>query len=213
MVEMARNPIEKLIDNFLLIFQITDALEYVQRVYETKLQKLSFLSELEMLKQKHKGYNYRFIKLDYGPFSQELRSDLGDLIQQQLLKENLRPSKEAYNLLEDFKDLVNRNEPFFNKISNINRKYSQIPTNKLVHLVHLMPHPYLRPQRKIGKLSPRTPILYPIKPPMATAIFNIKQEEIADLELCLDKTISSSIAEAMKNARTQRLLNHEEIFG
>lgn len=213
MVEMARNPIEKLIDNFLLIFQITDALEHVRYVYETKLQKLSFLSELEMLKQRHKGFNYRFIKLNYGPFSQELRCDLGDLIQQELLKEDLRPTEEAYSLLEDFKDLLNRNEIFCNKIANINRKYSQIPTNKLVHLVHLMPHPYLRPARKIGNLSPRTPILYPIKPQMATASFHITQEEIADLELCLDKTVSSSIAEAMKDARTQRLLSHKEVFG
>lgn len=213
MVEMARNPIEKLVDNFLLIFQITNAFEYVQNLYETKLQKLSFLSELEMLKEKWKGYNYRFIKLDYGPFSQELRCDLGELIQQQILKENLRPTEEAYCLLDDFSELLNRNRLFITKISDVNKKYSQIPTQELVHMVHLMPHPYLHPTRRIGKLSPRTPILYPIKSQVASATFKIAQEELADLELCIDKKISSSIHEAMEDAKTQRLLSHEEVFG
>ena len=66
--------------------------------------KLSFLSELEMLKQHHKGFHYTFVKLDYGPFSSELRNDLGNLIQQQFLNEGLRPTDKAHWVLEDFKE-------------------------------------------------------------------------------------------------------------
>lgn len=213
MVEMARTLPEKLIDRLLLIYQISDALKHIRFLGETKLQKLTFLSELEMLKEYEKGFNYTFIKLDYGPFSSEVRSDLGQFIQQRILMERLRPVEEFDFILEDFQEVLKRNRSFLQKMEKINAIYSRVPTRRLVARVHAMYHPYLRPRRTIGSLSPRTPIIYRMSVHDASKVFEVTPEELADLEMCFDKKISRSIHEAMKDAKTKHLLSHKEVFG
>jgi len=204
---------DRIIDKLLLIYQTHDALPYVRSLGETKLQKLTFLSELEMLKEANKGFNYSFIKLDYGPFSSQLRADLGTFIQQEILVEKIRPRETFTFIIEDFDEIYQRNNSFIQKIEKINKIYAPIPTNKLVDKVHRMYHPYLRPQRTIGSLSPKTPIIYPIRECDATRTFHVTPGELADLEMSFDKKISTSIDKAMKDAQTKHLLSHEEVFG
>lgn len=211
---MARTVPEKLIDKLLLLYLVNDTLGHIKFLVETKLQKLVFLSELSMFKKEEKGLNYTFIKLDYGPFSQELRGDLGQLIQQEILMERgLRPLENANFILEDFQEIFERNKCFIKKIEKTTEKYSKVYTKKLVGRVHAMHHPYLRPRRTIGSLTPRTPIIYRMDARKASKIFEVTPQELSQLELCLDKQISRRLEEAMMDVKTKPLLSHQEVFG
>jgi uncharacterized protein YwgA len=211
---MARTVPEKLIDKLLLLYLASDTLNHIRFLVETKLQKLVFLSELSMFKKEEKGFNYTFVRLNYGPFSQELRSDLGQLIGQEILMERgLRPTEEAAFILEDFQGIFERNKGYIEKIERVTEKYSRIPTEKLVHRVHAMHHPYLRPRRTIGSLKPTTPIIYRMSVERASKIFEVTAGELSDLELCFDKKISGYLEQAMMDVKTKPFRSHQEVFG
>ena len=71
-----RTPEERIVDKFLVLYTIGDA---GNSLGDTVIQKLTFLSTLKMSKQGHKGFNYSYIKLDYGPYSSELSIDVAEL--------------------------------------------------------------------------------------------------------------------------------------
>ena len=211
---MARTVPDKLIDKLLLLYLVEDTLKHIRFLIETKLQKLVFLSELLMFRKEEKGFNYTFIKLDYGPFSQEVRRDLGKLIEQAILFERgLRPTKQANFILEDFQNVFERNRPFIEKIEKTTKKYARVPTKKLVRRVHAMHHPYLLPKRTIGSLKPTTPIIYRMDERKASHLFEVKPQELSDLELCFNKQVSRYLEQAMTDVQTKHLLSHEEVFG
>jgi len=70
---MVRSLLEVLSDRLLLLWLVYDAMKY-KTFGETKVQKLTFLAEWEMLDKRQKGFNYSFIKLTFGPYSSDLES-------------------------------------------------------------------------------------------------------------------------------------------
>lgn len=71
---MGRNVREVLTDRLLLLWLIYDAMHH-KRFGNTKAQKLAYLSEKLMIDGREKGFNYDFIKLPFGPFSEDLEKD------------------------------------------------------------------------------------------------------------------------------------------
>ena len=49
---------------------------------DTKAHKLTYLSELSMINDCEKGFNYDFRNLPYGPYSEELQEDI-DWVEEQ----------------------------------------------------------------------------------------------------------------------------------
>jgi len=223
MVRTVRTVPEKLIDRLLTLYLITDALKYIKFLGETRVQKLVFLSERSMLKEYEKGFNYSYIKLDWGPFSPDLRADLGSLIEQEFLGirtletdngaiQGYLIANEVKTLFDDFKEILQRNDHFLEAIRRVNREYARDSLKRLLRRVYAMPHPYLK-RRTIASLAPRNPILYPIESKKASRVFEITPEELDDLEMYLDKELSMRLEEAMKDAKTRHLLSHREVFG
>ena len=66
---------EQLANRFLLLCTLKDLNECDARVYATALQKLVFLAGRETLTSRIKGFNYNFIRLDFGPCFSELKRD------------------------------------------------------------------------------------------------------------------------------------------
>jgi len=208
---MARNIQEKISDRLLLLYLLDNAWKVGKIEGITKVQKLVFLSEWAMLDEREKGFNYNFIKLIHGPYSQQLqREDVPRLIRAGLINDyNLSPTERAKIILSDFKELFERNKSFIEKIEEVNREYAKIPLQKLLQIVYDMPHPYI-PGYTISDVKPTTPLLYKIKENKAKRVFKITPEEIATLEIYFDTEAFESLLKASRERKST--LTFQEVF-
>lgn len=221
---MARSPVEKLADQFLLLYLIDDLSERTPFVPQTKVHKLVFISEREMITNQEKGFNYYFIKLLYGPFSQELDTDLNSLVQLGLLEATptgrgiqIAPTSRSANILEDFKDLIERNDVFIERISATNERYGTLGFKRLLNAVYHMQsplHKYRRRKRPptIASLSLRTPLVKSIPEEEADEAFSITPQEIATLEIYFDAEAYESLAEAIRSAKEKPFMKSRDVF-
>ena len=208
---MPRTAKERAVDLLLTSYLIHDAFNRcnVDSLSETKLQKLIFLSEKLMIDQHHKGFNYHYIRLTHGPYSPELRSNLGIFIQIGALNEsNLEPTNYIKNILEDFNDVICKNNIYIEKINAINNTFSQVPLSKLLKFVYSMPWGI---GKKIKDLSQRTPMLYPMKTGY-TSEFELNDNEVEDLLMNFDPEALENLEQSSEDMRKGRILTYEQIF-
>lgn len=126
---MTRTLKEKAIDYFLTLYLVDDAFSRLKIGFlpDTKLQKLVFLSEKSMIHEREKGFNFNFIKLTHGPFSQELKTSYDNLSQIGILGEfGLTPTTNSKIILEDFQEIIKRNTTFFQKITTVNNDFAKM---------------------------------------------------------------------------------------
>ena len=212
-INMARTPKEKAVDSLLTLWLVDDAFSRkdLKFLSETKLQKLVFLSEKSMIDEREKGFNYYFIKLTHGPFSQELRSNMNKLLQIRYLNDfGLNLTGLAHSVLQDFQDVIERNPVFFQKICRVNDQFAPMPLPQLLRIVYAMPWGR-RGSRTIADLSPRTPMLYPMKQHQVREEFDISEKEAEDLLMNFDPKAVKDMLRAMKEMRAGRLLERERI--
>lgn len=219
-----RTPVERLTDQFLLLYLISDVSKRTPFVPETKIQKLTFISEREMLWNAEKGFNYYFIKLLYGPYSTQLDNDLNSLVQAVIVKAeptgrgvDIAPTQKSANILRDFNDLIRRNQIFVRRISDINRRYGILGFKRLLNSVYHMQtplHKYRKGRRPptIASLPLRTPLLKPISEEMASKTFSITPEEVEDLVMNFSPKTVKELSQAMKEMRAGVLRTHEQVF-
>lgn len=208
---MARTLREKVIDRLLSLYIIEKCQRdfNVPSMSETKMQKLVFLAEKKLIDSKCKGFNYRFIKLLYPTYSEELENDLKDLAQLRLLDGPYYSRNEKTQMiLEDFHDVLERNGEIKQAIDSTLEKYASVPTEQLVHMVRGM---HWR-RGTINELSMRTPLLYPLKEAIARCIFEIGDEDLEDLAICLSPQISRGIEQAFDELRRGQRLTHAQVF-
>ena len=202
---------DKIIDRFLTLYLVNDGFKRCQLRFlnETKLQKLVFLSELDMINQRVKGFNFYFIRLHYGPYSFDLANEKARLIEMGFLEEKtLKPTKDATYLLEDFGDVIDRNCLIKGKITSANDRYAPFTLDYLLKIVHSMPWG----KATIHDLPERTPMLYPMKPNAIKEQFIISEKELGDLVMNLDPNICCCLDEASKDVNERRFLTHEQVF-
>jgi hypothetical protein len=201
----------KVIDRFLTLYLINDGFERKQLRFlnETKLQKLVFLSELDMINQREKGFNFYFMRLHYGPYSFDLAEEKARLIQMSFLEEKtLKPTKDATYLIKDFSELIDRNCQIMSKISCTNDTYAPLELDFLLGIVHSMPWG----KATIHDLPERTPMLYPMKPNAIKEQLIISEKELDDLVMNLDPDICHDLDDATRDVNERRLLTHEQVF-
>ena len=209
---MARTLLDKAIDQFLTLFLINDAFCCwdLPLLPNTKLQKLVFLSEKEMIDEREKGFNFYFIKLIHGPFSQELENDLGKLVENGFIDDReLRPTSNAKVILDDFGDMILRNPLFLEKVKVVNVQYAGLPLQKLLEIIYAMPW---GKRRTIADLPQRTPMLYPMKSEIVRANFQITEREAENLLMNLDPDAIKDLSEAMRDAREGKWRSYEQVF-
>jgi len=207
---MARTPQEKAVDCLLTTYLIEDAFSRCKLRFmsETKLQKLVFLSERSMIDERKKGFNFSFIKLTFGPFSQELRNDRNDLLKTGFLMGS-RPTDDAKLILEDFENVLERNKPFFQKIDAINNCFAKMPLPQLLDFIYAMPW---GKGRTIDDLPQLTPMLYPMKQTNVALEFSISEEEAEDLLMNFDPQAIRELHQAMSDMREGRTRTYEQVF-
>lgn len=213
-----RTPIEKLTDHLLLLYLMDDA---SKRIFlkRTRLQKLVFLSEWAMLDARHKGFDYNFIRLKFGPFSSELEKDLSHFAETEIVGnlETIMLNKLGRIILRDFGHVFERNTSFVEKILDVNEKYARLRLDKLLKIVYSMPSPIHRRKRRgrprvIGRMIQTTPLLKRIPRELASKVFSLTPEEVATLEIYFDKEGLVSLIKANKSAKEKPLLVFNEVF-
>jgi len=210
---MARTSEEKTIDRLLTLYSINECYVKckVKGLSETKLQKLVFLSEKRLIDQRIKAFNYRFVRLLHPTFSTELRNDLNDFVKTGYLSEPwLGQTEKMLMILEDFNNVLERNPHITNVIDNIVSTFADIPTSRLVQIVYNMP--WTR-NKVINELTIGVPMLYPLDSDKARERFTITEDELENLEICLNPKISGRLDRAFDEMRRGRLLSHAEVFG
>lgn len=215
---MVRNLREILADRLLLLWLLYDAMKY-KHFGETKVQKLTFLSEWKMIDGLEKGFNYGFIRLSFGPYSPDVDKDANWLEHQNLVgaipisekARVFRRTRFGLKLLNDFQELFSRNSSFTRRIAEINRKYARMPLQELVDYVYSLPHPYIK-GRIIAELKPGTKLLYKLDEKKARETFEITPEELATLDIYLNDESYKSVMQASESARRKPLLSLDEVF-
>ena len=130
---------EILTDKLLLLYLLNNTNEWMD---EAKIHKLIFLSEREMNRRGKKGFNFNFIKLQRGPYSESLKEDIEQLMEKELIdKRSHVPTERGQLILKNFHQVFERNRSFTKEIRKVNGKYSGINGEKLVHIVHDMINP------------------------------------------------------------------------
>lgn len=204
---------ENVVDRFLLLYLISEASECAPNLGKTKLQKLTFLSEWKLIDDRNKGFNYNYIKLVHGPYSGELNNDLTDLAIHNLVNDpRLYPTDVGYRILEDFSELLEQNEPFILTINQVISRFVMLSLNKLLAFVYSLQHPY-RKNLTIGKTPFRTPLLYRLSDDKTIAKFRISEEQLEDLQMCLDKERLKQWKEVKDEVSKGRFLTYREVFG
>ena len=192
---------EAITDRFLLLYLI----DRVRRgIGKTKLQKLAYLSELDMKLQGRKGFNYNFIRLQWGPYSSDLKNDTKELLNLKLIsKDFYTTTKNGRNILKTFEHIIQKNSVFFEKIDDIIKKYAYIERDSLVHTVHKMKNPE-RPWIRIDETRQGSYILKKLRMSHPSRVFKLSDEDIAALEIYLDSETYYELIKSLKNAETEK---------
>ena len=134
-----RTPEEVIIDRFLTLYLLHNS---PVGQGNTKLHKLSFLSQLKMTQQRDKGTNYDFIKLPKGPWSPDLKKDIEDMQGKDIITGyNHKPTHYGTEIIRAFEKLVSRNDEILAKIRAVNEEFALYDRNELVDYVHRMRNP------------------------------------------------------------------------
>lgn len=212
-----RTPKEILSDRLLILWSLNQAIG-IKWLGDTKAQKLAYLSELSMIRNRIKGFNYEFIKLQFGPYSEELQRDILWLEQQKLIDsipikdgKTFQQSRFGRKLLEDFHDMFIRNRVVLEKICQVNSKYGSLNTKELVDAVHHSSPPY-NDECTIDDLEIGEIILFRLESDQADVEFNISPEELATLEVYLDDESYKSAIDASESAKAKPLLSLDKVF-
>lgn len=201
----------KIIDRFLTLYLVKEGFENKQLRFltETKLQKLVFLSELGMIQERLRGFDFYFMRLHYGPYSFDLDKEKAGLISMGFIEEKaLKPTKDAFYLIDDFSSVLEKNPRVVSKIDCVNSTYAPLELDYLLEIVHSMSWG----KATVHDLPERTPMLYPMKPSAIKEDFNISEKELDDLIMNLDPELCQRLDDATKDVNERRFLTHEQVF-
>jgi len=194
---------EKLVDLLLLSYLIIDAYKRKKAIKEeTRLQKLVFLAERIMLAKRIKAFNYNFIRLIFGPYSDELRRDLALLLECDILYDDphkgLVPTEKGLKLMELMKNILSEYREIINIIHDVNEKYADAPLDKLLEYIYNLERPLKGPKISIKNVKIKTPLLRRIPEERAQLTLKIPIEKMKILEVYFDPDVEEVIHERVR---------------
>jgi hypothetical protein len=146
----------------------------------------------------------------YPTYSKELEDDLNDLASLRFLDgPYYSGNQRTQMILNDFRHVFERNREIKHSIDSTLETFAPIPTDQLVYVVRRM---YWR-KGTIDELGLKTPLLYPLKDAIARCIFEISDEDLEDLAICLSPKVSREMERAFDELRRGQRLTHAEVFG
>ena len=181
-----RTPIEQISDRLLLLYLLSE-LQPCSNLGDTKLQKLVFLSERDMIREHVKGFDFYFFKFLHGPFSRQLENDLSDLDDWGLyLPDEHMLTSHGRKVAEWLGDLWHKNREVTRHIDETLHTYGDLSRREILPIVYSLQHPFYEPPRRIADLNYHSPILFKVQDEQARRKFEISAAELETLEILLD---------------------------
>ena len=185
-------------DKLLLLYMIGRSKELGYSIGGmTKLTKLSFLVELEMIRNKQKGFNFKFFRHYFGPMSKDIYEDVAILCEAGFLTQSFNLSKKGTELLHIFKKEITdtENKEILKQIDRIVRKFGSYPAYRLKNLVYQMkviPTGY-RQEEKIEDLPSFCDVIEKIDSKQAKIEFDLDDDTIDNIYLSIKHANSDDI--------------------
>lgn len=154
-----------------------------------KLQKLVFISELNMTNKSEKGLHFKFFRYNYGPYSKELAEDHKELKNLGLVSAYRTSNKgiEILKLLWDAIQAEKKNSDITHEITEAIDRYGKYAGSQLVNMVYNMkmePHDMPGHTMRIKDIPTFTDLIVPevfeasIKFDISDELLNIFEEEL-----------------------------------
>jgi hypothetical protein len=205
--EKFRNPEEAIVDKVLLLYLIKKAEEKGRIWGITKLMKLAFFAEREMVKDRVKGFNYNFYRWHLGPFTPEVYEDLEYLIENELVaeQEGIGVTNQGAEILMDVEGLLKENKGVLEYIDELMGKYAGEGSGALMKSayeseVEIMP---FKIKAKVRDVPIGYDLVTKLNETEAGDVFEINDAWLETLDILLDKRAYESLKEAMESARTR----------
>lgn len=216
-----RDADEIIIDRLLLLYLINEVNKYTS-LGRTKLQKLIFLSEYNMLRNNIKGLNLKFFRWDLGPMSEEIYQDCDFLCSVGLINSTSWPiilTKLGKGFLNSFLYDIRKkgeNEIILSIISGVAKNYGSMHINKLKKYVYNIT---IKPvgmegKHKIKEIPLGIDIITKIEDKKAKTFFELNKKDIEDFEISLNPSFIKRVRTTIKyyNDRKLKVNDWEEIF-
>jgi uncharacterized phage-associated protein len=212
---MMRRSEEIIVDNLLLLYLIKRANEKGELYGITKLMKLVFLSELKMVREKIKGFNYSFYRWHLGAFTPEIYEDLDYLIENGFVTERQRIelTDEGSILLDEVKELLEKNRNVLRCVDEVVDEFAKNDVYKVMDSVYniKIEEPFLGVKRKVRDIPEGYYLICRLDESDADEMFSIDEEWIETLDIRLSREAHISLVEAMESARRKRFTRFEEV--
>lgn len=208
---MARTFEDRVVDKFLSAYVASECRNTyeISHLSETKFQKLVYLSERKLLSNDIKAFNYSFMFFKKGPYSAQVRNDFNFFKKLENLNEQyLTSSQKIDMIIEDFCDVLERNDDIVNRIDRVLTRYATLDLREIINRVYNLTYK----GRKIRNLKLKTPLTFPISTTDARSYFDVKPDELEDLKMCFDKDFDKIMMLALSDVREGRISSHEEAF-
>lgn len=197
---------QKIVDRLLTLYLYDKVSESSQMYGDTKLQKLVFLSEQDMIQQRINGFHYRFFRYDLGPFSTELRTDHEVLQANDLVDlRNGQTTEIGQQVLNEADELLTRNEGILDSINNIIAEYGRYSGSQLMDIVYDMEVDPLTTGEsiRVEDMPKHMDIYFQLPEDIREASFEIDDGWIETLDILFHKDSREGLNEAMEAAREQ----------
>jgi uncharacterized phage-associated protein len=128
------------VDKLLLLYLIGETNKKDSMDGNFKLQKLPFLAELGMFKERLKGFNYTFFRYLWGPMTKEIYKDKDTLVQNGFIvsSRTIKLTPRGNSVVSDFYDVLNskQNLEFKEKIDEVVDKFARYSFDSLKRYVY-----------------------------------------------------------------------------
>ncbi len=190
-----------------------------------KVQKCTFLAAHKQFQERLKGFNLRFYRFDYGPFSKQLW-DLRDILMNAgLLEERKQTNREfeelaltasgkaladdlARDILED-----DRNVRFTETIEDTARLCTEKHTGQIMDYVYgLEVEPVDGPSQSIRDMPQGVDIIRVLEPHEASAEIAISEGWMETLAILLSKENQEGLARAERDLSDGKVYSHDQVW-
>jgi hypothetical protein len=164
----------------------------------TKLDKLTFLSEKEMLDQKVRGFNYEFFKWHHGPLSTDIYTDLDVLRRAGFVSgnEDIALTAHGVEALRKLRPLFKDHRLVTTPIDVVTRRSAGLTTQNLTERVYETTVTYPMGSKKIKDIPKGQVILSPPARERTSATFELNDSWLETLEIILDREGYDSLKRA-----------------
>lgn len=170
-----------------------------------------------MIQQNLVGFNYSFVKLTHGPYSGQVHQDHLKNLGIKILSENQGIQLIDYgkNLVDNFREVFEANEEIVGVIQDVNQEFAPMQTDDILDHVYALPHPIRKTYTIEETPLNQTLLAIPSKTfkKKAEAVFELSEDWMATLEIYLNPDFYYSLKKAQEEAKHQKPLSHEEVFG